>query len=104
MDNQTTLHIELEDDDLVPYLDRGYRRIANQVSVPGFRKGKAPRTIVEGLIGRESILNEILDAMVSETVVKAVDELGLDSMGMPRVDDLDFDPCSSPRSSRFLRR
>ena len=92
VDNQTTLHIELEDDDLVPYLDRGYRRIANQVSVPGFRKGKAPRTIVEGLIGRESILNEILDAMVSETVVKAVDELGLDSMGMPRVDDLDFDP------------
>ena len=92
VDNQTTLHIELEDDDLVPYLDRGYRRIANQVSVPGFRKGKAPRTIVEGLIGRESILNEILDAMVSETVVKAVDELGLDSMGMPRVDDLDLDP------------
>ena len=92
VDNQTTLRIELEDDDLIPYLDRGYRRIAHQVSVPGFRQGKAPRSIVEGMIGRETILNEILDAMVSETIVKAVDELGLDSMGMPRVDGLEFDP------------
>ena len=92
MDNQTTLHIELEDADLDPYLDRGYRRLAGQVSVPGFRKGKAPRAIVEGVIGRETILNEILDDMVGETVRNAIEELGLDSLGLPRVDNLEFAP------------
>ena len=92
VDSQTTLHIELDDDDLDPYLDRGYRRIAHQVSVPGFRKGKAPRSIVEGVVGRESILNEVLDAMVSETIYKAVEELELNAIGLPRVDNVEFDP------------
>ena len=78
VDNQTTLHIELEDEDLSPYLDRGYQRIANQIVVPGFRKGKAPRRVVENKVGRESLLNEVLDSMVFETVGKAIEERELE--------------------------
>ena len=92
VDNQTTLHIELEDEDLSPYLDRGYQRIANQIVIPGFRKGKAPRRVVEGMVGRESLLNEVLDSMVFESIGKAIEERELDSVGIPRVDDLDLDP------------
>ena len=92
VDNQTTLHIELEDEDLSPYLDRGYQRIANQIVVPGFRKGKAPRRVVESMVGRESLLNEVLDSMVFETVGKAIEERELDSVGIPKIDDLDLDP------------
>ena len=51
VDNQTTLRIELEEADLNPYLDQGYRRLAPQISLPGFRKGKVPRHIVEGFHG-----------------------------------------------------
>ena len=92
VDNQTTLHIELEDEDLGPYLDRGYQRIANQIVIPGFRKGKAPRRVVESMVGRESLLNEVLDSMVFESVGKAIEEQELDSVGIPKIDDLDLDP------------
>ena len=92
VDNQTTLHIELEEEDLSPYLDRGYQRIANQIVIPGFRKGKAPRRVVESMIGRESLLNEVLDNMVFEVIGKVIEERELDSVGIPRIDDLDLDP------------
>ena len=92
VDNQTTLHIELEDEDLDPYLDRGYQRVANQIVIPGFRKGKAPRRVVESMVGRESLLNEVLDSMVFESVGKAIEEQELDSVGVPKIDDLDLDP------------
>ena len=62
VDRQTVLLIELEDDDLGPYLDRGYRRVVQRISVPGFRKGKAPRWRVEQVVGREGLINEAPDA------------------------------------------
>ena len=92
VDNQTALHIELEEEDLGPYLDRGYQRIANQIVIPGFRKGKAPRRVVESMVGRESLLNEVLDSMVFESVGKAIEEQELDSVGIPKIDDVDLDP------------
>ena len=94
VDNQTTLRIELEEADLNPYLDRGYRRLAPQISLPGFRKGKVPRHIVEGFMGRESLLNEVLDSMVYEVTGKAIEERELDAAGMPKIEDLDLDPVS----------
>ncbi len=94
VDNQTTLRIELEEADLNPYLDQGYRRLAPQISLPGFRKGKAPRRIVEGYIGRESLLNEVLDNMVFEVTGKAIEERDIDAAGIPKIEDLELDPVS----------
>ena len=94
VDNQTTLRIELEDADLNPYLDRGYRRLAPQISIPGFRRGKVPRHVVESFMGRESLLNEVLDSMVYEVTGKAIAEKELDAAGIPKIEDLDMDPVS----------
>ena len=94
VDHQTTLRIELEEADLNPYLDRGYRQLAPQISLPGFRKGKVPRHIVEGFMGRESLLNEVLDNMVFEVTSKAIEEQDIDAAGMPKIEDLDLDPVS----------
>ena len=94
VDNQTTLRIELEEADLPPYLDRGYRRLAPRISIPGFRKGKVPRNVVEGVMGRESLLNEVLDNMVYEVTSKAIEEREIDATGTPKIEDLDFDPVS----------
>ena len=94
VDNQTTLRIELEEADLNPYLDQGYRRLAPQISLPGFRKGKVPRHIVEGFMGRESLLNEVLDSMVYEVTTKAIEEREIDAAGVPKIEDLDLDPVS----------
>ncbi len=92
VDNQTTLHIELEDSDLEPYLDQGYRRISPQVSIPGFRRGKAPRRVIESYIGRDGLLNEVFESMVIEVTDKAIEEQDLDAVGIPRIEDADTDP------------
>ena len=94
VDNQTTLRIELEEADLNPYLDQGYRRLAPQISLPGFRRGKVPRNIVEGFMGREALLNEVLDNMVYEVTSKAIEEREIDATGVPKIEDLDLDPVS----------
>ena len=90
VDNQTTLHIELEDADLAPYLDRGYRRIADRVAIPGFRRGKAPRRVVEQALGREQLLSEVLDSMAYETADKAIAQRELDAAAPPKIEKLDM--------------
>ena len=92
VDLQTVLNIELEEDDLPPYLDRGYRRVVDRVSIPGFRKGKAPRTIVERFLGKESLIREALDFMVSDVTEKAISERNIETAGPPDVELLDLDP------------
>ena len=49
---QTKLEIELDDNDIEPYLNRSYQRLVQRVNIPGFRKGKAPRSIVEKQFGK----------------------------------------------------
>ena len=90
VDNQTTLHIELEDADLAPYLDMGYRRIADRVAIPGFRRGKAPRRVVEQALGREQLLGEVLDSMAYETAEKAIAQTELDAAAHPKIERLDM--------------
>ncbi|MDP6798508.1 MAG: trigger factor [SAR202 cluster bacterium] len=92
VDSQTVIHIELEDPDLSPYLDQGYRKVVQQVAIPGFRKGKAPRRIVETFVGRESLLREVLDTMVSEVTDLAIKEQELEAAGLPSVEMLELDP------------
>ena len=92
VDNQTTLHIELEDSDLDPYLDRGYKRISPQLNIPGFRRGKAPRRVIESYVGRDGLLNEVFDSMVFEVTDKAIKEQNLDAVGVPIIDAADMDP------------
>ena len=92
VDSEAVIHIELEDPDLAPYLDQGYRRMVQRVSIPGFRKGKAPRRIVETFVGRESLLNEVLDSMVVEVTDQAVKEQDLDATGLPKIEMVELEP------------
>ena len=92
VDRQTVLHIELEEEDLDPYLDRGYRRVAQRTAIPGFRKGKAPRQIVEQFLGRGALLNEVLDTMLPEVTGRAIEEQSIDAVGLPQIELLDLDP------------
>ncbi|PZC42325.1 MAG: trigger factor [Chloroflexi bacterium] len=92
VDRQTVLHIELENNDMDPYLDKAYQRVVQRVNVPGFRKGKAPRRIIEQYFGRESMLNEILDSMLPELTNQAINEKDLDAVGLPSIEMEELDP------------
>ncbi len=83
---QTVLEIELDDNDLEPYLNHAYRRVVQRANVPGFRKGKAPRRIIERYFGREYLINEVIEYMVSDVTSRAIQESELDAGGLPRID------------------
>ena len=86
VERQTTLHIELDNEDVEPYIDRAYKRVVQRVNIPGFRKGKAPRSIVEQMFGRESLINDVLDTMLPELTSKAINDQELDAVGLPSIE------------------
>ena len=89
---QVVLNIEVEPQDLEPYLQRAHRQLAQRVDVPGFRKGKAPRSLVERLVGHETFLHEALHAAVPDLTDRAVTEQGLEISSMPDVEIVETDP------------
>ncbi len=92
VDRQTVLEIELEDEDMAPYLDRAYRRVVQRTNVPGFRKGKAPRSIIEGILGRERLVAESLDDVLPAVTHQAIVDQDLDAAGTPQVELVAFEP------------
>ena len=86
VDRQAVLQIELEDEDMAPYLERAYRRVVQRTNVPGFRKGKAPRSIIEGILGRETLVSESLDDVLPAVTHQAISEQELDVAGTPSVE------------------
>ena len=60
------LTVEVEPERVGKDLDRAYRKVAQQVRIPGFRKGKVPRQIIDAQIGREAVLGEFLEDAVPE--------------------------------------
>ena len=71
-----------------PVLDLAYRHLAGSVNVPGFRKGKAPRKVVEAHVGRGAVLQEFLEHALPEFYYRALREHDLAPIGDPEFDDV----------------
>ena len=89
---QVSLDIEVEQDRMDRAVDEAYRRLAGRVDVPGFRRGKAPRSMVERLIGRDRIVEDALDHLVPEIVSEAIEQEKVEPYTRPRVESIEFDP------------
>ncbi len=61
-DNVVKVDIEIPAKDAVSYYNNAAKKLAQYVNIPGFRKGKAPRNILEQNIGEERIKHEALDS------------------------------------------
>src|SRR5258708_838040 len=66
--------------------DKAYRKLVQKVDVQGFRRGKAPRSLLERKIGKESIYQEGLDDLISDTYRSAVKEHELTPLAQPKLD------------------
>ncbi|GAA0949009.1 trigger factor [Pseudonocardia zijingensis] len=67
------INVEVPFDELKPDFDRAYKKIAQQVRVPGFRPGKAPARIIEARLGRGVVLEEVVNGAVPAKYGEAVD-------------------------------
>jgi trigger factor len=89
---QVSLAIEVEQERLDRAMDEAFRRLSGRVDVPGFRRGKAPRPMVERMIGRDRIVEEALDRLLPEVVTEAIEQEKVEPFTRPRVESIEFDP------------
>ena len=76
-------------DEVDAAISEAYTRLGAKVRVPGFRKGKAPRTVVDNYAGRDYILAEATEELVNSTYPRAIDAEGLRTVDAPEISDLE---------------
>jgi len=91
-DSQVALNIEAEAGELNKAMDEAYRRLVNKVSVPGFRKGKAPRLILEQHIGKGALLEEALEQLIPQLYKEAIDSQKIEPIDQPQVEIIQTEP------------
>jgi trigger factor len=93
-ESQVLLEIEVDSEQFEKSMDRAYRKLVQRVDVPGFRKGKAPKNMLERHVGRGRILEEAIDIAVPEAYNKALEEQDIDAIGRPQIELLSAEPLS----------
>ena len=88
--NEVDLVIDVEPAELEAAVNKAYHKNKNRIAVPGFRKGKAPRRIIEKMYGVEIFLSDALDDILPEVIRFAIKETELDLVGYPKVSDVDL--------------
>lgn len=85
------LSVEVPFEELKPSLDAAYKKIGQQISVPGFRKGKVPATIIDQRVGRNAVLVEAVNDALPELYTKALEENDITPLSQPelQVDELE---------------
>jgi trigger factor len=86
------LTVEVPEEEFDKDLDRTYRAVANQVKIPGFRKGKVPKQIIDTQIGRDAVLEEFVHSSVPAYFRQAVSDEDLAPITDPEIDVQQLEP------------
>lgn len=80
------LIIEVAEADFEKAVEQAYLKQRNKISIPGFRKGKAPRAMIEKMYGKEVFFEDAANEIIPDAYEKAYDECGEDIVSTPKVD------------------
>jgi len=89
---QTALTIEAEDSELDKSLDEAYHHLVNEVSIPGFRKGKAPRAILVQHIGKKNLLEEALERLIPQLYKQAIESQEIEPIARSEIEIIKTEP------------
>lgn len=95
------LSIEVPAEEFARDLDRAYRKVAGEVKIPGFRKGKVPRRIIDARVGREHVLEEFLRDSVPTYYYRAIREHELAPIAEPDFQEIDVEQIGDGKPLRF---
>ena len=84
--NMARLTIEVSAEELEKAIEGAYRKNKNKISIPGFRKGKVPRQIIEKMYGPAIFYEDAANELIPEAYEKAMDECGEDIVSSPEID------------------
>jgi trigger factor len=85
-ETEAALTVELDWAELEKASDRAYKKLVQKTNVPGFRPGKAPRSILERMVGKDAIYQEGLEELIDSAYHDAVHEYALIPVGQPELD------------------
>jgi trigger factor len=80
------INVEVPFKELQPDFDRAYKELAKQVRLPGFRPGKAPAKLLEARVGREAILDQVVNEALPSRYGQAVTESDVRPLGQPNIE------------------
>lgn len=80
------LTVEVPFEELKPEIDKAYKVLAQQVNIPGFRKGKAPRQLIDARVGRGPVLEQVVNDMLPTRYQQALEENEITPLGQPEID------------------
>jgi trigger factor len=89
---QAYLTVEMEQAEVEEGLKKAYNRLVQKYAVPGFRKGKAPRPILEQYLGKGALLDDAVEHMAPEAFDKAAEEQKIKAIARPNIELEKIDP------------
>jgi trigger factor len=84
--HKVVLELEIAQPEVDKAFDRAYQRLASKVNIPGFRKGKAPRKILEARLGKEALADEAFELLAPQAYSKALEEQQIEPVSRPHID------------------
>jgi trigger factor len=100
-ENEVVLEVEVPPDDIRDKVEKTITRLSREMSVPGFRKGHVPRSVVLSRLGKDYVLNETLRDHLAAWYGEAVGEARLDPVSQP---DIDFDDFTDEDAFAFTAK
>ncbi len=84
--NTYELAVSVGAEDFKKGIDKTYKKTVKNITVPGFRKGKAPKSIIEKMYGESVFFEDTVNDMYPEAYTKAVEEAGIDPVDRPEIE------------------
>ena len=85
------LTVEVPFEELQPSLDAAYKKIAQQINIPGFRRGKVPPMVIDRQVGRAAVLDEAVNEVLPQKYVEALEENSLTPVAQPEIEVTKFE-------------
>src|SRR5690242_21648908 len=79
------LTVEVPFEELKPSLDKAYKTIAQQINVPGFRRGKVPPMVIDRQVGRGAILDQAINDALPGLYIQAMQDNELQPLAQPEI-------------------
>ncbi len=88
--NRIRLDIEVEKEKVDDALEKAYRKVVGEVKIPGFRKGKVPRKVLEARLGEEVLYQDAIEILVPPVLGEALQEKEIEPIDQPNLEDIHF--------------
>lgn len=85
------LTVEVPFEELKPSLDAAYKKVAQQINVPGFRRGKVPPAVIDRQVGRPVVLDQAVNEVIPQKYIEALQEHSLTPLAQPEIEVTKFE-------------